>query len=61
MTKIELAETPEKGNLKVEFAYDHQGRRVEKVVSTWQSEDWTVGRSTICGSPFPAARGIGST
>ena len=35
-------QTPQAGDVKVEFAYDHMGRRIGKVVSEWTAGAWAV-------------------
>ena len=35
-------QTPQAGDQKVEFAYDHMGRRIGKVVSEWTAGAWAV-------------------
>ncbi len=32
---------PESARLKLEFRYDYQGRRIEKIVSSWDAQNWT--------------------
>ncbi len=39
LTSVE-PETPVAGDKKIEYTYDYMGRRVQKVVSTWNGSDW---------------------
>ena len=37
-----LSSAPTASKYKLEFAYDHQGRRIQKKVSTWVSGNWSL-------------------